>query len=150
MPYLQRFGLSRLSPLNMTEKEEEKNPASEIIEDNNNESNSDLAEFKTQSERGMSDSEYRDQYEMGNIHNPTLDGVIIRSGVDYDDFYNKYGEDADFEEHMKANLTPDQYKRSLAENFQDDPYYDQIMKRGLEGRSDYSSASNIIPTPIIR
>ena len=147
MPYLQRFGLSRLSPLNMTEKEEEKNPASEIIEDNNNESNSDLAEFKTQSERGMSDSEYRDQYEMGNIHNPTLDGVLIRSGVDYDDFYNKYGEDADFEEHMKANLTPDQYKRSLAENFQDDPYYDQIMKRGLEGRSDYSSASNIIPTP---
>ena len=39
MPYLQRFGLSRLSPLNMTEKEEEKNPASEIIEDNNNKSN---------------------------------------------------------------------------------------------------------------
>lgn len=135
MPYSQRFGLSRLSPLNMTEKEEEKNPASEIIEDNNNKSNSnftiDGTEYKTQSEHGMSDSEYRDQYEMGNIHNPNLDGVIIRSGVDYDDFYNKYGEDADFEEHMKKNLGPDLYKRSLAENFTKDPYYKDIMNKGL-------------------
>ena len=36
MPYLQNFGLSRLSPLNMTDpKKEEKNPATEIIEKNN-------------------------------------------------------------------------------------------------------------------
>jgi hypothetical protein len=34
MPYAQRFGLNRLSPLNMTEKEE-KEPATSIIENNN-------------------------------------------------------------------------------------------------------------------
>lgn len=134
MPYAQRFGLNRLSPLSMTEKEE-KNPASDIIENNNNKSNSnftiDGTEYKTQSEHGMSDSEYRDQYEMGNIHDPTLDTVMMRGGVDYDAFYNKYGEDADFEEHMKKNLSPEEYKRSLTENFSKDPYYDQIMSKGL-------------------
>ena len=36
MTYLQNFGLSRLSPLNMTDpKKEEENPATEIIEKNN-------------------------------------------------------------------------------------------------------------------
>ena len=40
MPYVQRFGLSRLSPLNMTEKEEKKEPASDIIENNNSEKSS--------------------------------------------------------------------------------------------------------------
>ena len=93
MSYVQRFGLSRKSPL--SNENESKTPSSDVFGD---------LDYKTQSERGMSDSEYRDQYEMGNIHNPVLDGVIMRSGVDYDDFYNKYGEDANFEEHMKKNL----------------------------------------------
>jgi hypothetical protein len=138
MSYVQRFGLSRKSPL--SNENESKTPSSDVFGD---------LDYKTQSERGMSDSEYSDQYEMGNIHNPVLDGVIMRSGVDYDDFYNKYGEDANFEEHMKKNLTPEEYKRSLAENFSKDPYYEDIMRKGLEGRSDYSSASNIIPTPSV-
>jgi len=135
MAYVQRFGLSRKSPL--SNEDESKTPSSDVF---------DNLEYKTQSERGMSDSEYRDQYEMGNIHNPALDGVIMRSGVDYDDFYNKYGEDADFEEHMKKNLGPELYKRSLAENFTKDPYYEDIMRRGLQGRSDYSSFSKIMPS----
>ena len=147
MSYTQRFGLSRKSPFNNVDETDKKDTAKQqaVSKTPSNDVFGEL-EYKTQSERGMSDSEYRDQYEMGNIHNPALDGVIMRSGVDYDAFYKKHGEDADFEEHMKKNLGDDLYKRSLAENFTKDPYYKDIMRRGLEGRSDYSSFSKIMPS----
>lgn len=143
MPYTQSFGFSRLSPLNMTEKEEE-NPASDIIENNNNKSNSsfdiDGTEYKTQSEHGMSDEEYAKYFSEGSIHNPILDEVVIRQGVDYE-------ENPDFEQNLKNNLSKSEYQRLNSDN--PDPYKKDLLYKGTYGRSDYSSASNIIPTPTV-
>ena len=143
MPYTQRFGLSRLSPLNLTEKEEE-NPASDIIENNNNKSNSnftiDGTEYKTQSEWGMSDAEYAKHFEDDNIHDPTLDEVVIRQGVDYE-------KNPDFEENLKKNLSKSEYQRLNSDN--PDPYKKDLLHKGIYGRSDYSSVGNIIPTPTL-
>lgn len=141
MPYSQSFGLSRLSPLN---KEEEKSdtPADDIIQDNNNNSNSsfdiDGMEYKTQSEWGMSDAEYAKHFKDDNIHDPTLDEVVVRQGVDYE-------ENPDFEENLKKNLSKSEYQRLNSGN--PDPYKKDLLHKGTYGRSDYSSAGNIIPTP---
>lgn len=131
MSYLQQFGVSRISPLNLTEKEE--NPASNIIEENN---------FKTQSEHGMSDAEYAKYFSEGSIHNPVLDDVVVRSDVDYE-------ENPDYEENLKKNLSASEYKRTLSEDFKNDPYKKELLHKGEFGRSDYSSASSIIPTPAL-
>jgi len=141
MPYTQSFGLSRLSPLN---KEEEKSdaPADDIIQDNNNNSNSsfdiDGMEYKTQSEWGMSDAEYAKHFKEDSIHDPTLDEVVVRPGVDYE-------ENPDFEENLKKNLSKSEYQRLMSGK--PDPYKKDLLHKGTYGRSDYSSAGNIIPTP---
>ena len=78
MSYTQRFGLSRKSPFNNVDETDKKDTAKQqaVSKTPSNDVFGEL-EYKTQSERGMSDSEYRDQYEMGNIHNPALDLSLI-------------------------------------------------------------------------
>ena len=146
MPYTQHWGISRnafQSPLKQDEKITEEvdtsteTPSVDIIEQNN-----DIADsgYKTQSEHGMSDAEYAKYFKEGSIHNPVLDEVFIRSGVDYD-------ENPDYEENLKKNLSASEYKRTLSEDFKNDPYRNELLHKGMYGRSDYSSASNIVPIP---
>jgi len=140
MPYSQSFGLSRLSPLNNTE--EVNTRANDIIENNNNNSNSSFniggMEYKTQSEWGMSDAEYAKHFKEDSIHDPMLDEVVVRPGVDYE-------KNPDFEENLKKNLSKSEYQRLMSGK--PDPYKKDLLYKGTYGRSDYSSAGNIIPTP---
>lgn len=99
MAYAQHFGLSRNSPLNVGGPNDSKeiepkidtspSGASSIIEQNNNKSNTDNLETKTKSDWDMSDEEYAKKYNDGDIHNPVLDEVMIRSNVDYNDYYDE-------------------------------------------------------------
>mgnify|MGYP003650762225 CR=1 FL=1 len=99
MAYAQHFGLSRNSPLNFGGENDSKeiiqkvdtdpDVASNIIEQNNNKSNTDNLETKTKSDWDMSDEEYAKKYNDGDIHNPVLDELMIRSNVDYNDYYDE-------------------------------------------------------------
>ena len=140
MPYTQNWGISRnafQSPLNNNEVDTDPNADESIIDQNNDAAD---MEYKTQSEHSMSDEEYAKYFKEGSIHNPVLDEVVIRSGVDYD-------ENPDYEENLKKNLSASEYKKTLSDDFKNNPYKKDLLHKGKYGRSDYSSASNIIPVP---
>ena len=136
MPYTQNWGISRnafQSPLNNNEVDTDPNADEDIIEQNNDAAD---IEYRTQSEHGMSDEEYAKSFGEGNIHNPVLDEVVVRSNVDYD-------ENPDYENKMKENLSDSEYQRTLAADFKKDPYKEQLLNKGQFGDTDYSK----IPTP---
>jgi len=73
------FGkLRSSSPVKMHEgKPHSKKDGQQIVDD---------LEYKTQSERGMSDAEYAKYFGEGSIHRPNLDEVVVRSDVDYNQY----------------------------------------------------------------
>ena len=163
MPYIQKWGISRSqSPFNAfssplkeedLEKKVDTNPDlsadKDIITQNNN-----FAEFKTQSEHGMSDSEYAKNYNEGNIHDAILDEVEIKGtsksdpnrNLKLDTYYNWdnwKGDTKDLSDaEWYAKALFDQTKSQGEDPFSDEykAKHDRLMKSRNPDHPEYVSA----------